>query len=170
VRGEYEAQIAPMRDRLLEMDAQELVRKGEVKDIETARELVRYRQNQPAPVKQEQPRETNGRFAPKQDPQMQARIKILANQADKIREKTGVDVMEVFHNDPEIRNKIFSGEMDFYEVAEQVKPSRKKPPAPMRTPNGSSIGPNSIEAMSDAQFKKLDKMLDEEGVRFTMKR
>ena len=46
IRAEMEAQYAPIRERLLDMDAQDLVRRGVVKDIETAKELVRYRQGQ----------------------------------------------------------------------------------------------------------------------------
>ena len=55
VRSEYEAQFAPMRERLIEMDAKDLVAKGVVKDLETAKELVRYRQGQPAKSAEEKP-------------------------------------------------------------------------------------------------------------------
>jgi hypothetical protein len=59
--------------------------------------------------------------------------------------------------------------MDFYDVAKQMK-GKKRPPSPSRSPNGvNGIGPQSISSMSDAQFRKMDKMLDQ-GVRFTIRR
>lgn len=165
VKAEMEAQYAPLRERLLEMDAQELVNNGEVKDIETARELVRYRQGQKPAQKPEQPRNADGKFSSKND----ANIQFLAKQADRVKAQTGIDVVGILENDPEIRDKVFSGEMDFHEVAEMAK-SRKRPPAPMRTPNGATgYEKNAIESMSDAQFKRLEQKIVEEGVRYTLK-
>lgn len=172
-----EAQYAPIKERLLEMDAQELVRSGKVKDLETARELVRYRQGMPQQTEQPesqgevQPRQQNGQFAPKTDPAVQARIDMLQHQADRIRANGGPDVIAEWRSNKEVHDAVIRGEMDFYEVAEQMKgTTRRKPPSPMRSPNGAnSIGPTTIESMSDAQFRKMDKMLDE-GVRFTVKR
>ena len=64
-----EAKYAPIRERLLEMDARELVKKGDVKNIEIAMEVVRARQGlppQPAEdSKSDQPRQANGQFASK---------------------------------------------------------------------------------------------------------
>lgn len=167
-----EAQYAPIKERLLEMDAQELVRSGKVKDLDTARELVRYRQGMPAqqpeqPVSEGQPSQQT---SPKTDPAIQARIDMLQHQADRIKANGGPDVIAEWRNNKEIHDAVIRGEMDFYEVAEQMKGNRRKPPSPMRSPNGAnSIGPTTIESMSDAQFKKLDQMLDQ-GVRFAIKR
>jgi hypothetical protein len=170
IMAQVEAQYAPIRERLLEMDAQELVRKGEVKSLELAKEIVRYRQGQPAQQEAqrtaEQPRQQNGRFAPKQDPVMQAQINLLAKQAAKIKEKTGIDVIAIMDSDSEIKRKITSGEMDFYEVAEQAKkqPGRRKPPAPMRSPNGvNGQIKGTIMSMTDEQFEMREKRLKEGG-------
>ena len=174
------AQMEPLREYQLNAEAQELVRSGKVKDLETAKELVRYRQGQPgAPATQtktEQPRQANGQFAPseqKYDPATQARLDMLNHQADRIKAAGGPDVRDAFLKDETIKQKVSSGEMDFYDVADYLKnqkSSRKKPPSPTRSPNGASnVGPMTIENMSDAQFAKLDKML-EEGKRFTYKR
>ena len=175
IMAQVEAQYAPIRERLLEMDAQELVRKGEVKNIELAKEILRYRQGLPTQEKPaetaEQPRQANGQFAPKQDAVIQARIDLLANQADKIKDKTGIDVIEIMNNDPNIKNKIVSGEMDFYEVAETVKqkPARRGPPAPTRSSNGASgQSPNAIDSMSKEQFARLEKKISE-GARISLK-
>lgn len=165
IKAEMEAQYAPIRERLLEMDAQELVRKGTVKDLETAKELLRYRQGmapQAAEPKAEQPRQQNGQFAPKEDPATKAKIDMLAKQADKIKAKTGIDVIEIFDKNPDIKDAVISGEMDFYDVAEQAKGSRRKPPAPARSSNGASgQSPNAIDSMSKEQFARLEKKISE---------
>ena len=165
VKAEMEAQYAPLRERLLEMDAKELVEQGVVKDLETAKELVRYRQGQKPAQKPEQPRSADGKYSSKND----ANIQFLAKQADRVKAQTGIDVVSILENDPEIRDKVFSGEMDFHEVAEMAK-ARKRPPAPMRTPNGATgYEKNAIESMSDAQFKRLEQKIKEEGVRYALK-
>ena len=174
IMAQVEAQYAPIRERLLEMDAQELVRKGEVKNIELAKEILRYRQGQPQAQpaqKAEQPRQANGQFAPKEDAKVTARIDFLAQQAEKIKAKTGIDVIEIMSSDSNIKNKIVSGEMDFYDVAETVKqkPQRKGPPAPTRSSNGASgQSPNAIDSMSKEQFARLEKKISE-GARISLK-
>jgi hypothetical protein len=175
IMAQVEAQYAPIKERLLEMDAQELVRKGTVKDLETAKELVRYRQGMPAQQESkgtaEQPRQQNGRFAPKQDPVVSARIDLLAPQADTIKARTGLDVMAEFDSNADIKRKVVSGEMDFYDVAEQMKgkPGKRKPPAPTRSSNGASgQSPNAIENMSDEQFARLERKI-KEGARFSLR-
>lgn len=168
IQAEMESRYAPIRERLLEMDARELVTKGVVKDLETAKELVRYRQGQPQVQPEPQPRQPNGQFAPKEDPAITARIDMLGHQADKIKASTGLDVIEVFSSDEEIKRKVISGEMDFYDVAETMKP-KKRPPSPMRSPNGArSVTPNAFDTMSKAQFERLERQLDE-GVRITLR-
>lgn len=169
LKAEMEAQYAPIKERLLEMDAQELVRKGIVKDLETAKELVRYRNGQAQPAKVEQPRQSNGQFAPKEDPAVSARIDMLSHQADKIKASTGLDVIEVFSNNEEIKRKVIDGEMDFYDVAEGMKAPKKRPPSPSRSPNGASnVTPNAFATMSSEQFQRMERQIDR-GVRYTMK-
>ena len=181
VRSEYEAQFAPMRERLIEMDAKDLVAKGVVKDIETAKELVRYRQGLSAKAEQPkpaaQPRNEKGQFSsassPKEDPAINARIDMLSHQADSIKARRGIDVIAEFNSNPEIKQKVINGEMDFYDVAEQMssgKPqSRGKPPAPMRSPNGASgAEKSSIASMSKEQFARMEQRI-REGARFEVK-
>lgn len=180
VRNEYEAQFAPMRERLLEMDAQDLVRSGKVKDLETAKELVRYRNGQPAAAQAatqpaEQPRQANGQFAqksrePAEDPAVQARIQMLEHQAGRINAAGGVDVIGAFQSDEEIKNKVVSGEWDFYDVADYLKnqkPSNRRPPSPVRSPNGvNGQIKSTILSMTDKQFDMLEKRVKEGGTRF----
>ena len=170
--AQFEAQYAPIRERMLEMEAQDLVKKGDVKNLEIAKELVRARQGMPAqqPTGQSaQPRQANGQFASAQDAKMNARLEILAEQADKLSAKIGVDLIDVMKSDMKIRDKILSGKMDFYDLAEQVKnqPTKKKPPAPMRSPNGvNGQIKGTIMSMSDKQFEELEKRVKAGGVRF----
>ena len=149
VRSEYEAQFAPMRERLIEMDAKELVTQGVVKDLEVAKELIRYRPGQ------------------KEDPAVQARIDMLSHQADVIKAESGVDVIAVLNSNPEIKQKVIAGKMDFYDVAKGIKaePQQKgKPPAPVRSPNGASGSEKStIASMSKEQFARLEKRIAEGG-------
>lgn len=162
----FDQQMAPLRARMMEDEAQELVRNRKVADIETARELVRLRNGQPSvePVRVEQPRQANGQFAPKDDPATTARIDMLRHQADTIREKGGPDVIAEFQNNREIKMKVIDGEMDFYDVAEHLKSQKpkKRPPSPMRSPNGASgVNPNAIDSMSDEQFERLERKISE---------
>ena len=170
----FDQQMAPIKAKMMEDEAQELLRSRKVADIETARELVRLRNGQPAPAAEEpaqQPRTANGQYAPKDDPATSARIDMLKHQADRIKGNGGPDVIREFQTNEEIKQKVISGEMDFYDVADylrQQKPSRK-PPSPMRSPNGASgMTPNAIDSMSDEQFRKLEKRI-EEGARIRLK-
>jgi len=165
----FDQQMAPIRAKMMEDEAQELVRSRKVSDIETARELVRLRNGQAAPaptkpVEAAQPRQANGQFAPKEDPATTARIDMLRHQADRIKANKGPDVIAEFQSNQEIKKKVIAGEMDFYDVADYLKsqkPSRK-PPSPMRSPNGASgQNPNAIESMSKEQFARMEKKISE---------
>lgn len=175
MRSEFDAQMAPIREKLLNDEAKALVDQGEFKTLERAKEYLQLKQGQPVVTpeqpKPQQPRNEQGQFTQRSDPATTARIDMLNHQADRIRASGGPDVIAAFKNDPEIKMAVISGEMDFYDVAEQLRqPSRRNPPAPMRSPNGvNGVGPDSIWAMSDEQFARMDKKLDE-GVRFTIRK
>ena len=170
--------MAPMREYMITQEAQELVRSGKVKDLDTAKELVRYRQGVPQTQTAESgepPRNANGQFTSRQNdqvnPVVQARVNMLIHQADKIRASGGPDVIAAYKSDPEIHDKIVSGEMDFHDVAELLKSQQggKKPPSPMRSPNGASGNQKTpIEKMTDAQFDRLVKKI-QGGARYSLK-
>lgn len=157
----FEKQMAPYREQMITAEAQELVRTGKVKDLDTAKELVRYRQGQPrqetaaediqptpAPKKQER------------DPETSARINILQHQADRIKEQRGIDVIAEFQKNEDVKQKVVSGEWDFYDVAEEMSKPKRKTPAPMRSPNGASgYQLNAIDSMTDEQFERLEKRI-----------
>ena len=169
----FDRQMAPIRDKMLTEEAKELVRQGEFKTLERAKEYLQLKQGLPVSnsgdEQPSQPRSANGQFAPKSDPATTARIEMLRHQADRIKASGGPDVISEFRNNPEIKQKVIAGEMDFYDVAEQMKqPARRKPPSPMRSPNGASgQNMNAIDSMSDEQFKRLEKKLME-GARYKL--
>jgi hypothetical protein len=174
VRNEYEQQFAPFKERLLEMDAKELVASGKIKDLEVAKDYLRMKGGMPsAPVQEaQQPREPNGQFAQKTSPAVEAKIDMLAEQANKVQAKTGIDVVAIMSSNEDIKNKIVNGEIDFYDVAEMAskEQSRRKPPAPTRSPNGASgqTAPNAIDTMSDEQFDRMERRI-KEGARYALK-
>ena len=175
VQEEFNQRMAPILERLLVEDAKELVREGKIKDLDTAKEYLRMKQGMPAlssDTPQEQPRNSNGQFAPKQnasDAATQARIDMLKHQAEAIKTRNGVDVIKVFNENPDIKQRVIAGEIDFYDVAEEVgkQPKKSRPPAPMRSPNGAANDQqlNALMTMSSAEFKKLEKRIQSGGLR-----
>jgi len=167
MQANFDRQLAPYREQMITMEAQDLVRSGKVKDLETAKELVRYRQNAPqaAPEATPQNEPSNER-----DPETSARIDLLSHQADRIKEKTGLDVISVFMNDEDVKARIVSGEWDFYDVAEAMQKPKKKAPSPMRSPNGASgFQPNAIDSMTDEQFERMEKNIKNKGARYRLR-
>jgi len=173
--AQYEAQFAPLRDRLLEMDAKELVKSGEFKSIDRAKEYLQLKQGIAPTVTDkpaEQPRNANGQFAAKKeqseaDIRVETTVSMLNKQAAKIKANGGPDVIAAFRSNEEISNKVRSGEWDMYDVADYLnKTQSKRPPAPMRSPNGvNGQIKGTIMSMSDKQFEQLEKRV-REGARF----
>ena len=89
---------------------------------------------------------------------------MLQHQADSIKADKGPDVIAEFQRNSAVKEKVISGEWDFYDVAKAMR--QKRPPAPMRSPNGASGQRNSILDMSDEAFANLEKQISE-GKRFT---
>lgn len=167
LRAEFDAVLAPIRESVYERQAEVLVASGEFKTKERALEYVKLKNGVNVSAAPEQPtepqRDAQGRFAPKpqptEDATTQARAELLARQAEKIKANRGLDVMSVFNGNPDIQQKILSGEWDFYDVAESMAQPGRRTPSPIRNPNGASIGAMTIQNMSDAQFQKLQENL-----------
>jgi len=173
--AQFQATLAPLYESMMERQADDLVRSGEFRSKETALEYVRMKNGQPAtpPAQQtqQQPaRDAQGRFTAQQEPQAEgqsnpvakARADLLAHQAEKIKANRGLDVMQAFNANPEYKQKVLSGEWDFYEVADAMQQeggNRRTPPSPMRSPNGVTPGKFDVANMSDAQFAKLQAAL-----------
>lgn len=163
MQAQFDAVLAPIQESILDRQAQELVSSGEFRSKEIAREYLQLKGGkapQPAAPAEEKPQ-----AEPKQatiDPATKAKADMLAAQAEKIKARTGIDVIKLFNEDADVRAKIFSGEADFYDIAEAVQPQRGRratPPAPARNPNGTGTADFSIANMSDEQFKKLQQNL-----------
>lgn len=174
IRQELMAEFQPLRDQLIEMQARDLVKSGEFKSIERAKEYLQLKQGV-TPAAPEQPaRNEKGQFTAKsstsEDLETQVRIKILRAQADKIKAAGGPDVIAEFNNNPEIRARVISGEIDFRDVADEMKQqTRRKPPAPTRSSNGASgTMPNAISQMTKEEFERMEKRIAE-GARFELK-
>ena len=170
IRAEYEAQFAPMRDAYMAQEADKLVASGKIADREMALEYLKLRGGQPV-TKQapQQPRDEQGRFtAQPANNDAQQRARDLYTQSQTIKKATGVDVMAIYNTDPEIRQKVLSGEWDFGDVyASANQPDR--PPAPVRSANGSGVGNANFRKMSSADLAKVNAML-ESGGRIDMRR
>lgn len=176
VQAEFNQRMAPIMERLLIEDAKELVRQGTIKDLETAKEYLRMKQGlQPTAAEkpqQDQPRNANGQYASKTNPDdaaTNARIDMLRHQAERIKERNGIDVIKVWSENPDIKRRVIAGEIDFYDVAEEIgnRPKKSKPPAPVRTPNGAANDQqvDAIMNMSKEQFDRLVKRVQSGEVR-----
>lgn len=171
--AEQTEKLRPLYESMYDRQAEDLVRQGEFKSLDRAKEYVRLKggvftgpsDDAAQPEKEEGPkRDAQGRFtsnaqqpATDQDPALKARADLLYKQAQKISAK-GTDVMKAFNEDEGIRQKVASGEWDFYDVAEHIQ-SGKHVPTPVRSPNGAQTGGLSIASMSDAQFARLQQNL-----------
>ncbi len=172
VAARYEAILAPIRADVMAREAKELVESGEFKSLERAKEYVALKHG--APMQQEQQekqenqakpapqRNAQGQFVPRQEQSeadnravIRARSELLAKQAQKIKSQRGVDVMQAFNADPQVKERVLSGEWDFYDVAESLSAGHSRVPAPMRATNGSGMTTVSVADMSPEQFKRL---------------
>ena len=175
VAARYEARIAPLMEAVLDRQAQDLVAAGEFKSIERAKEYVRLKggiteapQAQPQQQTNTQPRDAQGRFQSSPASEAHVRADILAQQATKIKASRGLDVMQTFNGDPEVKQKVISGEWDFYDVADHMASNSRRVPASVRTPNGAGAGAavTTIDNMSDAQFQKMLDNIQYRGYRY----
>lgn len=171
IRAQYEAQMQPLRDSIIEREAQDLVDSGQIKDKNMALSYARMKhglpseaaQNVPAQrpaeaANQAQPRDEKGRFTTSENENVQQRATMLAAQAKAIMAAGGPDVMKAYREDENVRNRILSGEADFADIAEQMRSGRTAP-TPVRAANGQTVEASSISSMTDEQFDKLNAML-----------
>lgn len=163
LRDEYESRMAPMRDAMYEREADKLVDDGEFKSRERALEYIRLKNGAPqAQSPSQAPRNDKGQFA-KQDDGVEARANMLYAQAEALQAATGVDVMEIYNSNAEVKRKVATGEWTFLDVYKAL-PKQQKIPSPTRSANNGSLSDLNIRNMSAAQLAKLDAVLDGGGV------
>lgn len=163
MRAEFENTLAPIRESMLEREADQLMAAGEFKSKDRAMEYVRMKAGLPGAVQQPVQQQQQAPQQQQVDPRVQARGEMLAAQASKIKANYGLDVMAEFNNNNNVRQKILSGEWDFYDVAESIQQTggrRNNAPPVVRSPGGAGLsGKFSVAEMSDAQFEKLQQNL-----------
>ncbi len=100
---------------------------------------------------------------PEDDPAVLSRAQELITQAKTIQRITQADVLSVYNTDMDVRASVLSGQQDFVDVYQAMKPSAP-PPAPVRSANGSaqSAGVN-VSGMTDEQFARLNHLLQKGG-------
>lgn len=152
--AEQEQKLAPLYESMYDRQAQELVNAGEFKSLDTAKEYVRMKHGAVSVPSEPQPDASNNQ-GNGIDPMIKARADLLSQQAKKIKSNSGIDVLAAFNADPEIQQKLASGEWDFYDVADMLRQNQRTPPSPMRTPNGTGFSAASIQNMSDDQWRRL---------------
>ena len=157
--AKYEAQLAEFANERIQRQAQELVDSGKISDLETAVEYLTYKSGRQP---KEQPRQEQA-----VDPAIKAESDFLARQAHKVQASSGVDVIAAYNNDPMIQRKIADHEWDFYDVRDYLQ-NKRNPPSPARSSNGARPEKTSIKNMSEAQWKTLQKNLDE-GKRYNLR-
>ena len=153
MRAEFESTLAPIRESMLDREADQLVAAGEFKSKERATEYLRMKNGLPGAANTPAPQQ------PEVSPEVKVRANMLSKQAEKIKANHGYDVMGEFNSNPEVRQRILSGEWDFYDVAEQMSNGsgrQQRAPRLVRSPGSSGLSGNfSVADMSDAQFERL---------------
>lgn len=172
LRAEYDAKLQPLREAAIERQADQLVADGEFKTRERAVEYLRLKGGLPLQqdpeVERAARRDAQGRFAAHDEPpaQVAEKAQALFAQARTIRAINGVDVMEIYNTDPDVKQRVLSGEWDFVDVLKNMGGQAARAadaPAPVRTSNGVALGNMDIRRMSPTQFEKMDELLAQGG-------
>lgn len=168
---ELRAGRAEMAELLIERDADKLAAEKNIpRDV--ALELARLRRGAPQQAQeekptQERPRDENGRFVsqpkadPKADPQVEQRARHLMAQNEAILAMGGPDVMVLYKENAQVRQKVNSGEWDFVAAARAWQGEgggKARAPQPVRNPNNAHSA-GGVKNMSDAAFEELNRRL-----------
>lgn len=182
IAAAYDEKLRPLQEAMLHRDADDLVSSGKVASREIALEYLRLKNGMPAmpgePERPNQPaRNEKGQFTSNQANQPNQSIQssspddaeaygqMLIAQAKAIEAAGGIDVLEVYNTDPEIKRRVLSREWDFADVYKHVAgKSAHTLPSPARRPNGSGFATRSIGDLNSEQFKKVQDYLAQGGV------
>lgn len=173
-REGYEARISALEELEIREEAHKLAAEEGISEAIATRLLRAERGLQPkAAAAPEQPRDERGRFvedtARKEN---DAYAQELMNQAKAVKRLTGIDVMEAFNGDDDVKRRIASREIDFYDLADEMgagSQQRRMPPV-TRGSNGNTSRRRGIMDLSDAQFEEMDRRMEQEGARYNMRR
>lgn len=156
-------------------DAQELLKQLEESAVSKlvaagapdalAREVVKLRREARANRARDEPAQAAPAAAPENDPPS-PELKRLAEQADYIRQRTGIDMVEETRRDPEMRRKLSEycagkGKYDMYAAYEQLRQARmsghkRVPPTTVQGGGLRGAGKRDVGRMSDAELEELE--------------
>lgn len=164
--NQLRAQVDEFREYRLGEEADKLVASGKITDREMALDYLRSKHGLPAaetsrPVE----RDERGRFVSnKPTNEVQQKADALIAQANTLKRSAGFDAIALFNSDPEVKQKVLSGEWDFVDAYEATKQNQRRPaPSPVRGSNSMGIGSIDVRTLTDAQFEKLNSMLENGG-------
>lgn len=164
-KARYESELSEYREMKLQREAAELAKQENISEALALR-LLRAERGVPAPVKQEQPRDSAGRFVSQDQKALQDRAAKLMQQARDITRAGGPDVYEMYKNTPEIQQRMIEDpDMDFYDVLREYRQdggsNRKSMPPVVRNASGGAPKSRGFKDMSDEEFDKLNARLQE---------
>lgn len=174
IAAEYDAKLRPLREAVLIREAEDLVRSGKVASRDLALEYLRLKNGieQDVPQAQQQMRNERGQFVSREQVQLQAQTQeterygnMLIAQVKAIEAATGLNVMDVYNADPEVKQRILNREWDFADVAKHMTGQTPSGlPSPTRRPNGGGPAARSVNDLTGEQFSKMQKYLERGGV------
>lgn len=130
-----------------------------------AREVVKLRREARANRARDEPAQAAPAAAPENDPPS-PELKKLAEQADYIRQRTGVDMVEETRKNPEMRRRLSEyaagkGRYDMYAAYEELRQARtsgrkRVPPTTVQGGGLKGSGKRDVKRMSDAELEELE--------------
>ena len=156
-------------------DAQELLKQLEESAVSKlvaagapdalAREVVKLRREARANRARDEPAQAAPAAAPENDPPS-PELKKLAEQADYIRQRTGVDMVEETRKNPEMRRRLSEyaagkGRYDMYAAYEELRQARtsgrkRVPPTTVQGGGLKGSGKRDVKRMSDTELEELE--------------
>lgn len=119
----------------------------------------------------EQPRDNGGRFASRESEtqaaggtDVRARAVALMTQAEAYEKMsngavTRDQILDMYQNDPDVQQKVASGEWDFTDVGKHLSSPQKRAPKVTRSASNGQINTSYFSGMSDADFAKFDEKI-----------
>ena len=162
-KAEMDAKLQKFYEYEIDMEARELAR-TEKCSLELAKRIVRAEKGISAPVKAETQIQTKTEETPvKTANTVEVRANELMNQANKIKAEYGIDTLEIFKNDAEVRKKVGSGEWDMKDVLIHTmnKPKETRPaaPRPVRASATRSVDVGNISKLSNEDWEKFNQKI-----------
>ncbi len=170
IAAEYDAKLAPLKEAMLQREAEDLVRTGKVASKDIALEYLRLKNGlaPQASQPQQSPRNERGQFVTQEQGQAQEAERyggMLIAQVKAIEAATGLNVMDAYNADPEVKRRILSREWDFADVLKHMTGQTPAGlPTPTRRPNGQGPAARSVNDLTGEQFSRMQKYLERGGV------